>query len=75
MEPIFLTLHKVVEIHAQQIEFYGGSAGVRDSPALESAVDMPETTFNGRYSSRHDSDDGGGVPFPHLSERPVRGWE
>lgn len=27
MEPLFLTLDEVLEIHEQQIERYGGSAG------------------------------------------------
>lgn len=37
-EPIFLSLDEVLEIHQQQIERYGGSPGLRDPAALESAV-------------------------------------
>jgi len=49
MEPTFLTLAEVLEIHKQQIEMYGGCHGLRDAGALESAVAMPMTSFEGRY--------------------------
>ena len=49
MEPIFLTLDEVLEIHEQQIELYGGSHGLRDAGALESAVATPQATFGGEY--------------------------
>jgi death-on-curing protein len=48
-EPIFLTLDEVLEIHEQQIELYGGSYGLRDPGALESAVATPQATFGGEY--------------------------
>jgi death on curing protein len=49
MEPVFLTLDEVLEIHEQQIELYGGSHGLRDPGALESAVATPQATFGGEY--------------------------
>jgi death-on-curing protein len=49
MEPVFLTLDDVVEIHEEQIERYGGSHGIRDTGALESAVATPQGTFGGEY--------------------------
>jgi death-on-curing protein len=49
MEPQFLALDEVLEIHAQQIELYGGSDGVRDPAALESAVATPMVTFGGQF--------------------------
>jgi death-on-curing protein len=49
LEPVFLTLDEVIEIHEQQVELYGGSHGLRDSGALESAVAMPQATFGGEY--------------------------
>lgn len=49
MEPVFLTLDEVLEIHAQQIELYGGSEGVRDPAGLESATATPMATFGGQY--------------------------
>ena len=49
MEPVFLSLDEVLEIHAQQIERYGGSAGLRDAAGLESAVATPQATFGGEF--------------------------
>jgi len=45
MDPLFLTLDEVLEIHERQIELYGGSDGIRDPGALESAVATPQSTF------------------------------
>ena len=49
MEPSFLTLLEVLEIHADQIERYGGSPGIRDAGLLESAMAMPSATFGDNY--------------------------
>ena len=49
MEPLFLTLDEVREIHEQQIELYGGSPGLRDAAGLESAAAMPQATFDGKF--------------------------
>ena len=49
MEPVFLALDEVLELHAQQIERYGGSAGLRDAAALESAVATAQATFGGKF--------------------------
>jgi death-on-curing protein len=46
---IFLTLAEVIEIHADQIERYGGSHGIRDLKLLSSAVAMPSSSFGGDY--------------------------
>jgi len=48
-DPIFLTLDDALEIHADMIESYGGSAGVRDMGLLESALAQPRATFDGEY--------------------------
>ncbi len=45
----FLGLEEILALHADQIERYGGSAGVRDLGLLESAVATPESTFGGGY--------------------------
>jgi len=47
IEPRFLTLDEVIEIHEQQIEMYGGAHGLRDAGALESAVAVLQATFGG----------------------------
>lgn len=49
MDPVFLTLGEVIEIHRDQIERYGGMPGLRDSRLLQSALAMPAATFGGRY--------------------------
>jgi death-on-curing protein len=49
MEPVFLTLDEVLEMHEQQIELYGGAHGLRDPGALESAVATAQATFGGEY--------------------------
>lgn len=49
MDPLFLTLDEVLEIHAQQIELYGGSDGIRDPGGLESAMATPMATFDGEF--------------------------
>jgi death-on-curing protein len=49
MEPVFLLLDEVLEIHQEQIERYGGSHGLRDAAGLESAVATPQATFGGQY--------------------------
>jgi death on curing protein len=46
-EPSFLTLDEVLALHADQIERYGGSPGVRDVALLESALGAPRATFGG----------------------------
>jgi death-on-curing protein len=47
MEPVFLSLDEILEIHEEQIERYGGAAGLRDPAGLESAVATPQATFGG----------------------------
>lgn len=49
MSTRFLGLEEVLALHADQIELYGGSAGVRDLGLLESAVAAPEASFGGEY--------------------------
>ena len=45
----FLGLEEILALHADQIERYSGSAGVRDLGLLESAVAAPESSFGGGY--------------------------
>jgi death-on-curing protein len=44
-----LSLEEVLEIHQQQIEYYGGTAGVRDLSLLESAIAQPQATFSTEF--------------------------
>jgi death on curing protein len=47
--PVFLTLDEVLALHADQIERYGGSPGIRDAGPLESALAAPQASFDGAY--------------------------
>lgn len=49
MNPEFLDVGDVLEIHRFQLERFGGSAGLRDRGLLESAVAQPEGTFGGEF--------------------------
>lgn len=48
-DPLFLTLDEVLGIHADQIRRYEGRPGLRDLSLLQSAIAMPETTFEGEF--------------------------
>lgn len=43
----FLTLAEAVEIHGNQVELYGGDAGIRDYNLLSSALYIAQSTFDG----------------------------
>ncbi len=49
MQPLFLSLEEVLEIHRQQIEYYGGASGVRDLSLLESAIAQPQATYSDEF--------------------------
>jgi death on curing protein len=49
VDPTFLTLDEVIEIHRDMIERYGGSPGIRDQGLLESAVAMAQAGFGEQY--------------------------
>lgn len=44
---VYLSLQQVRELHAFQIDRYGGLAGLRDAGALEAAIHRPAMTFAG----------------------------
>ena len=48
-EPLFLTLEEVLSLHADQIERYGGTPGLRDPGLLSSALAMPQASFTGKF--------------------------
>ena len=49
MNPLFLSIGEVLEIHRDQIDRYGGDLGIRDLGLLQSALAMPAARFGGRY--------------------------
>ncbi|MBX3110296.1 MAG: type II toxin-antitoxin system death-on-curing family toxin [Fimbriimonadaceae bacterium] len=44
-DPVFLTLDEIKFIHENQIQLYGGSLGIRDEPALLSALEAPRWAY------------------------------
>jgi death on curing protein len=48
-EPLFLSVEDVLALHDDQLRLFGGSAGVRDRGALESAVATPEASFDDEF--------------------------
>ena len=43
----YLTLNEVLELHRELILRFGGSSGIRDMGALESAIAQPRMAFGG----------------------------
>jgi death-on-curing protein len=43
----YLSQEQILALHQQAIARFGGSAGVQDKGALESAVAQPQMTFGG----------------------------
>lgn len=48
-EARFLSIEQVLKIHRRMIERYGGESTVRDVGLIDSAVMMPQQTFDGEY--------------------------
>ena len=70
-EPDFLSLEDVLWIHEQQLELYGGQAGLRDPGLLESAIGMPRQTFGGDFV--HEDHFAMAAAFEAQSQRVGRG--
>jgi death-on-curing protein len=49
IEPLFLTVEDVEDIHAESLNRFGGSHGLRDRGLLDSAVATPQAGFGGEY--------------------------
>jgi death on curing protein len=48
VQPTFLEVDQVLEIHGRMVRDFGGDPAVRDRGLLESAVRIPQATFDGR---------------------------
>jgi death-on-curing protein len=44
---VYLSVAQVMNLHADQLELYGGASGLRDRGSLESALARPAMTFGG----------------------------
>lgn len=49
MQPVFLALDEITEIHRDQLARHGGPEGVRDWGLLQSAVAMPAAGYGGQF--------------------------
>jgi death-on-curing protein len=49
IEPIFLDVNDVLDLHTDQLDAFGGIHGIRDQGLLESAVMTPQASFGGEY--------------------------
>ena len=49
VDPIFLTLAEVLDIHQDQVARYGGVPGVRDMSLLDSALAQPQAGAGNAY--------------------------
>jgi death-on-curing protein len=49
VDPTFLSLAEVLEIHRDQVARYGGACGIRDIALLKSALGMPPATYGGQF--------------------------
>jgi death-on-curing protein len=47
--PLFLELDDVLALHADQVQRYGGTGGIRDTGLLQSALAMPQASFDGQF--------------------------
>lgn len=43
----YLTLDEIITLHDYHIQHSGGTSGIRDKGALESAISQPRVTFDG----------------------------
>ena len=50
LEPEFLDLDDVLELHHLSLAHYGGGDGVRDMGLFESALAQPRAAFGGQYA-------------------------
>jgi len=49
VQPVFLALDEITEIHRDQLARHGGPEGVRDWGLLQSAVAMPAAGYGGQF--------------------------
>lgn len=49
LDPEFLELEDVFELHADSIARYGGDIGVRDRGLIDAAIAVPRQSFGGEY--------------------------
>jgi death-on-curing protein len=66
----YLTVDEVLELHRRVIETSGGSPGVRDLGAVESAVAQPQMTFGGEELHPTLADKAAALGFSLIKNHP-----
>ena len=70
MPPEFLLLDDVLELHDQMIAVIGGSPGVRDMGAVESALAQPRMTFGGEDLDPTAAEKASALAFSLINNHP-----
>jgi death-on-curing protein len=71
MDPLFLSLDEILEMHEQQIDLYGGSHGLRDAAGLKFAIATSQAAFGGEFLHASIPAMGSGLPVSLVPESPV----
>lgn len=71
MEPKFLSLTEVLEVHQDQLARYNGGSGIRDIELLKSALGMPSATYGGELLHT-DVDEMAAAYLFHLVKNHIR---
>ena len=66
----FLSLDEVLTLHEKVLERSGGSSGVRDQNALESAVAQPQMSFGGKDLYPTLADKASAMSFSLINNHP-----
>lgn len=66
----YLTLNEVLDLYYRILEQFGGSAGIRDFGALESALAQPKMTFGGEELYPTVVDKTAALGFSLISNHP-----
>jgi death-on-curing protein len=70
IEPEFLDLLDVLQIHELQLSAYGGGQGLRDRGSLESALGQPPAGFGGEFLHRDLFEMGAAYAFHIAQNQP-----
>ncbi|MEM9538812.1 MAG: type II toxin-antitoxin system death-on-curing family toxin [Cyanobacteria bacterium P01_E01_bin.42] len=66
----FLTVNEVCQLHDRAIAQFGGSLGIRDRNALDSAIAQPQMTFGGEYLYRTEIEQATALAFSLIMNHP-----
>ncbi|MGF1491117.1 MAG: type II toxin-antitoxin system death-on-curing family toxin [Microcoleaceae cyanobacterium] len=70
LTPKFLTQEIVLDIHARQIDKFGGTPGLRDGGLLKSALAQPPATFSGELLHQTIAEQAGAYLYHLIMNHP-----